>query len=659
MTTATSQKRDDGFRAFISYAHRDAKWAKKIHRALETYRLPRGLAQELGGARIGRVFLDRSELATSTSLSDRIAEALTSSTNLILICSPAARASRWVNEEVRRFRAMGRGDRIFCLIVNGDPVRADDGGCFPPALLEVSHEQAAPEPLAADIRPGNDRPADARLKLIAGLLDVPFDALRRREAARRQRLLGIVAGVSIGLLGVMAILTAYALISRAEAVRQRDEAQITAMFLQDVFDKADPASVGGKEVTLRSVVDGAAASALRSPELARQPEVKASLLVVLARVYARMQLVSEGRRLINAARAISFTDPEVRLRMLAVDASLCLFESNYAEMRRSLTEAFTLLDRHPEFSVAHRPQLLLYRAQLEKADGDNASAIRDFAELRRVSLASSPPDRDKLLLALLGEGVAAVDDGQPDRATPLLRRVIDTRTKMGEPLHPDVLTAINTLGAAEAKRGNMVAAESWFRQAERLQLQVYGGSSLIVARTRSNLGRALVEQRRFAEAIRLLETARAVIVAQIGDGADTLANLDDSLGLARSGAGDVAGARAAFEHGLLVARKNKMSKEVELLADHGELECRAANASMGLKLLSDARQLLKKLDLPEPWRSARLDAIQGECLLAARNPSAAKPFISSSLPLVTARWGADSLFGQSVTANAVRAGLSK
>ncbi len=29
----------------------------------------------------------------------------------------AARASHWVNEEIRRFRASGRGHRIFCLLV--------------------------------------------------------------------------------------------------------------------------------------------------------------------------------------------------------------------------------------------------------------------------------------------------------------------------------------------------------------------------------------------------------------------------------------------------------------------------------------------------------------------------------------------------------------
>ena len=59
-------------------------------------------------------------------------------------------------------------------------------GVFP-AGLAVSHRpgrrihRGAPEPIAADAREDKDGKVNAKLKLIAGVLGVDFDALKQRE----------------------------------------------------------------------------------------------------------------------------------------------------------------------------------------------------------------------------------------------------------------------------------------------------------------------------------------------------------------------------------------------------------------------------------------------------------------------------------------------
>src|SRR3954464_13492778 len=83
------------YRAFISYNHRDATLAQKLHRRLETYTVPRALrgTQAAGssiGPRAGAIFRDRCELSCSGSLSHRIEETLDASAALIVVCSPAA-----------------------------------------------------------------------------------------------------------------------------------------------------------------------------------------------------------------------------------------------------------------------------------------------------------------------------------------------------------------------------------------------------------------------------------------------------------------------------------------------------------------------------------------------------------------------------------------
>ena len=88
------------YTAFVSYRHvePDRKWAKWLHFALETYRVPKRLVRERNlPQRIGRVFRDEEELAASSHLSKEIETALEQSQFLLFVCSPRTPTSKWVN----------------------------------------------------------------------------------------------------------------------------------------------------------------------------------------------------------------------------------------------------------------------------------------------------------------------------------------------------------------------------------------------------------------------------------------------------------------------------------------------------------------------------------------------------------------------------------
>lgn len=226
------------YAAFISYSHADARWAVWVQKQLESFRVPRRLAGTRGEhgpvpARLSPVFRDREELASASDLGDRIRQAMAASDALVVLCSPAAAASRWVNEEVRTYRRLGRGHRVFCVIVPG----ADAPGLappFPPALTETLDAAAAlPEPIAADLRPEGDGPALARLKLVAGLLGVGLDDLRQREAQRRQRRMAWIAAASVAGMAVAAILAGQAHVARNDAQRRQAQAEDILGFMID------------------------------------------------------------------------------------------------------------------------------------------------------------------------------------------------------------------------------------------------------------------------------------------------------------------------------------------------------------------------------------------------------------------------------------------
>lgn len=241
------------YRAFISYSHRDSAWADWLHRALENYAIPPrlvGLTTSAGviPARLAPIFRDRDELPSATDLSAKVSDALAQSACLIVVCSPHSAQSPWVNEEIKTFQRLGRAERIFCVIVAGEPgVSAWPGRehdeCLAPALTRRfdSAGQATGErlePIAADARPGKDGKANARIKLVAGMLGVDLDDLKLREQHRRRwRVLALV-GLGVALLALTTTLAVNAVIARHAAERRQKQAEdLVGFMLGDLDDK--------------------------------------------------------------------------------------------------------------------------------------------------------------------------------------------------------------------------------------------------------------------------------------------------------------------------------------------------------------------------------------------------------------------------------------
>ncbi|HEY0386686.1 MAG TPA: toll/interleukin-1 receptor domain-containing protein, partial [Pyrinomonadaceae bacterium] len=223
--------------AFISYSHSDEEWAQWLHKSLETYRVPKklvGRPMPLGVVprRVFPVFRDRDELPGASDLGGNIKQALAQSRYIIVICSPKAAISKWVNEEIKGFKSLGREDRVLCLIVDGEPNAKPDSGqleCFPPAVrFRVGSDGALTstptEPIAADARKGKDGKTNSRLKLLSGILSVGYDELRQREKQRQfyhklRIAAGIVAFILLATIGYVLSADANINVPGGESVR--------------------------------------------------------------------------------------------------------------------------------------------------------------------------------------------------------------------------------------------------------------------------------------------------------------------------------------------------------------------------------------------------------------------------------------------------------
>lgn len=192
------------YRAFISYSHVDKKWGQWVHRALEKYCPPRGIGTRPG--RIKPVYRDDEEMAASADLGEVIAQALSNSETLIVICSQNGAKSQWVDKEIRDFKALGKENQIYALIIDGTP-HDPERECFPLSLKFRADDNGVltndpAEPLAVDVRVHGRR--DTLLKLAAGLLGVHYDALKRRERIRA------IWRITLAFSTVFAVLSIYA-----------------------------------------------------------------------------------------------------------------------------------------------------------------------------------------------------------------------------------------------------------------------------------------------------------------------------------------------------------------------------------------------------------------------------------------------------------------
>ena len=643
------------YSAFISYNHRDRRWAAWLHRELERYRLPKALIgreSPIGklDRRLPRVFQDREELAASTNLAASVREALEQADSLIVICSSNGARSHWVNEEVREFTRLGRRDRIQCLIVpeadnpDGPPLPA--GEIFPPALLELGAE-----PLAADARKSGDGKRPAFLKLVAGVIGVRYDELRQRDHARRQRqLLTFAAAASLGFL-LMSGLAVFAFFSRAEAVRERDlarqktiTAQRTTDFVKGLFEVSDPSEAKGQSITALEVLDRGARE-IRG-QLNDEPDVKAELVSTLSEVYMGLGSYHRADDLIRQSLSLNVSRQETRARQLGVLANSRTLQADYDGAVATFSRALQFV---PDPNKLQDPSLY---SGLLVGKAEALSGLERYGEAlplitRALSWDQQHEGNRSPSVARDCESAGLVTQfaGDLPASRSNYERALAIRLAAHGKLHPKVSEDLNNLGTAAYLQRDSEAAERYWRQALSIDEQIVGPDHPDIAIRLNNLARVLLEQRKFAQAQALLARSAKIYLAQRSDTHDDLAFVFSNLALAEKGLGAREQAEALFERALKAAQVHNNRLIAPIMTDLADLRCSRGDYAGASELLTRAAPIMKTQYPDDAWRSAWVDNTRGACLLSQNQKAAARPLLLASTPIVLKRWPAQSMYG--------------
>ena len=179
--------------AFISYNHADKKEAQNLQHWLEYYKLPTNLRKENSDlpTYVRPIFRDTTHLEIG-DLSEQIKEALDQSEFLIVVCSPNAAQSEWVNKEIKYFSSIGKQDKILPYIVSGIPnSKNPQEECYPPAYKEITKGK---EILGANINEAGKE--SAAIRVVAKMFNLRQEVLwQRHQREKKKRNVLIVSAV--------------------------------------------------------------------------------------------------------------------------------------------------------------------------------------------------------------------------------------------------------------------------------------------------------------------------------------------------------------------------------------------------------------------------------------------------------------------------------
>jgi tetratricopeptide (TPR) repeat protein len=612
------------YSAFISYSHSDQPVTRWLHRALEGYRLPkalRGTESPFGPVpkRLPPVFRDRDELPASGDLGEELRAALAASRFQIVICSPRAAASKWVNEEILSFKRIHGEYRTLALIADGEPYSGTERECFPAALRfklapDGTLSDLPAEPIAADIRPGKDGKRLALLKLVAGIAGVPLDSLARRDAARRQRRLIAITSASLAVSFLTIGLAIYAESQRRIAVRQERLADRSLQFLIDTFAIANPATENPRTITALTILQRASRRA--ATELKDEPLVTARLLRATGEIYLNLGLPNEAEKDLKSALVRLPDHGEERGRTLLKLAFAALKRGDVPTAHKDIDAAAAAIPGDPNAASEIHAQIREQRAGEAVMDGRYGEAADLFDQTARLYQGLDGDHREAVARVWMNRAQTLRRLHRYEEADRLFVRSEELYVQTVGTNHVETATAIHNHAVADFERGRVDSAARRIDEAVAIYDRVLDrdhpttGAALIL------MGRIRAAKRDFSGAIAAFNRARTLYSRLYAPDNPAVGDTDFYAASAEADRGDISAAltlldrtKAIYDKSygpedpdqleLLVLRSHILidgRRNVEARQDCAAaiaLESRLKAANTGLADIAECRRFLK------------------------------------------------------------------
>jgi eukaryotic-like serine/threonine-protein kinase len=446
-----------------------------------------------------------------------------------------------------------------------------------------------PSELAADLdrylhnRPVVARPASAGYRL--------------RKYVQRHR---VGVGVAVG---AAALLVAFAVaqtvqlrrttLERDRAARERDRANRITDFMADMFKLSDPSEARGKTVTAREILDKASNDI--DTGLAKDPDLQAQMMHVMATVYVNLGLYSQAQTLFRRAFEIrrKVLGPEHPDTLVSMDglARTLDVEGHYAEAEELLRQS---LDIERRVLGPEHPDALMSMNGLANTladEGRNAEAeklYRQTLDVRRRVLGPENPDT---LRSMANLATNLQEQGRYPEAEQLQRETLEIDRRVLGPEHRDTMAGLDNLANTLYEEGRYSESEKLHREALAMKSRILGPEHPVTLLSMGNLASTLERKGQYPEAEKLYRQTLDIRRRVLGpEHPDTLLSMNDL--------GGILGKEGQFEAGEKLLRQTIEIQRGVLGPDHPDtasstytLACLAAqrgNLDQALSLLRQA-----------------------------------------------------------------------
>lgn len=473
---------------------------------------------------------------------------------------------------------------------------------------------------------------------------------------------------------------------------ERDKTQAIAGFMQDLFENADPTHAGGSHVTVRQVLDRGAATLASRTDIA--PEVRASLLLSMARSYNQLSLgapaltlLKEARRLqatydagllergevlaalgraystvLDLPSAIVANDEAVKLlaqasgdhakAIMRVDINqlynhLGVLDIPLAEVRRQILIILTRLEADPVHDRELHVQALAVLAMTDASMGDDQSAqrqaTRGLDEAKGIYVADDPT----LVYYRFVQALVSMR-ADPADAVDRFRQAIADYDRVIVTPGPSLAVLLSYFGGALAQMGRTSDAVSALERATRVAGDYADASPDFYFSTLNALAAQYLELGRDADAQALLLPHLAQLQARSKTGSlRATVNLAQSLNVLASvslhaGRADQATWQFLSARELLGAREQKLASATYAasLAGMGEAALKQGKVSQADSWLQAVRGFnARSKTSPESHRSLDADLLQVRIEAARGNTLEAASLAATSEAVADTRWG--------------------
>jgi len=337
--------------AFISYSRKDKPFAVLLERRLRRYTPPSGLPVP---KRRLNIFRDEEDF-TGTEYYQAVGRHIEGSRKLIIICSPNAQASSFVNDEIQRFTQVHSAEDLIPVLIAGSPETtsaADDADmAFPAALCERLELPLASDYRGFDPKSSNLHSARYRTswyKLLVDICNSSRAEIERREGRRKFRR-RIQWGGAVAVISTSLAVAAFVAEKESRSARSNDLANQalgsaesdpergTSLALEAIGESRSPLALSSLRVALSNppnlLVSVSPDAGVYDPVgVAFAPDER-RVVIVDKRAGARVPDLESGQRVLELANdgkplvSAAFSPDGAMLNVLDADENTVVYES--------------------------------------------------------------------------------------------------------------------------------------------------------------------------------------------------------------------------------------------------------------------------------------------------------------------------------------------